>query len=138
MFTALFRPIFKHGRKRNFLLELLNEVNTNMERFYVIDQRQFISMNFEMQAWEEARHFSGADFPSEVKEYATALEDFNRTFDDCRACEEVYSSSIENKTLEAAKVLHAKKEALEEKFKNIQPRILTAQKALRARVEKRF
>jgi hypothetical protein len=138
MLGTLLSPFLKKRSQKNFLLSLLNEINSNLEKYYVIDQRQFITMDFEMSAWEEARHFSGSQFPGEVLDYASALEDFNRTFADCRALEETYSSSIDNKTLEAAKVLHAKKEAVEEKFRSVQPKIIAAQKALRVRMDKKF
>jgi len=138
MLGTLLRPFLRKRSRKNFLLSLLNEINSNLEKCYVIDQRQFITMDFEMSAWGEARHFSGVQFPEEVLDYASSLEDFNRTFADCRAFEETYTSSIDNKTLEAAKVLHAKKEALEDKFRSVQPKISAAQKALRARMDKKF
>jgi len=138
MLGTLLRPFLKKHGQKNFLLALLEEINSNLERYYVIDQRQFITMDFEMGVWEEARHFSGAQFPGEILDYAAALEDFNRVFADCQAFEVTYSASIDNKTLETAKVLHAKKEALEEKFRSLQPRIMAAQQALRVMMEKRF
>ncbi len=138
MLGAGFRASLKKRCQKNFLLNLLNEMNDNLERYFVIDQRQFISMGFEMVAWDEARHFSGLQFPPELDDYAVALEDFNRAFADSRAFEEDYSSSIDHKTLESAQVLHAKKEALAEKFKVIQPKIICAQKVLRVMMEKRF
>jgi hypothetical protein len=136
MLGTLLSPLLRKSGQKNFLLRLLSEINSNLERYYVIDQRQFITMDFEMSAWEEARHFSGVQYPGDVLDYASALEDFNRAFADCRAFEVTYSASIDNKTLETAKVLHAKKEAIEEKFRSLQPRIIAAQKALRAIIVK--
>jgi hypothetical protein len=136
MLGTLFKTFSGKRRQRNCLLSLLDEIGVNLERYYVIDQRQFISLDFEMSAWEEARHFSGVQFPREVLDYASALGDFNRTFADCRAFEETYTSSIDKKTLEAAKILHAKKETLEEKFRSVEPRIMAAQRALKVMMDK--
>jgi hypothetical protein len=138
MLGTFLGPILKKRQRRSFLLHLCNEINNNLERCYVIDQRQFITMDFEMSAWEQARHLSGTKLPAEVVDYAFAMDDFNRAFADCRVFEEKYSSNIDNKTLENAQILHVKKEALNEKFRSIQPRILAAQQALRAMMEKKF
>jgi hypothetical protein len=138
MLGTLLSPFLKKRRQKNFLFNLWNEVNSNLERYYVIDQRQFITMDFELKTWEDVRHFFGIRLPAEVLEYASALEDFNRAFADCCAFEATYTSNIDNKTLENAQILHAKKETLDEKFRSVQPKIIAAQKALRARMESGF
>ncbi|MBF0618574.1 MAG: hypothetical protein HQL19_00220 [Candidatus Omnitrophica bacterium] len=128
----LLRSVFRREQKKNFILALLNEISANLEKYLVIEQRQFITMDFEVQAWEEARHFTSVDFAPEVEEYAREVERFNAAFADCRAFEEHYSSSIDQKTRANAEVLHAKKEALLEQFNVIRPKIEAAQKAVRA------
>lgn len=137
MLGTLFGSFLKKRQRKTFLLQLYNEISSNLERYYVIDQRQFITMDFEMGAWEETRHLSGLKLPPEVVDYAFALDDFNRAFADCRAFEKTYNGDLDKKNLENAQVLHAKKEALDEKFRSIQPRIMAAQQALRAVMEKK-
>lgn len=137
MLATLLRPFFKRRHRKNFLLLLWHEMNANMERYYVIDQRQFITAPFEMGAWDEAERFSGQKFPLEVLDYAVALEEFNAALADVQLFEGKYLSSLEHKTLENAQILHDKKEALELKVKTIQQKIVSAQNALRAMMEKR-
>ena len=132
----MFNPFIKKTRQKNFLLELWIEINTNLERFYVISQREFISSAFDLQAWDEAKLYSGFIFPTEVLKCAAILENFNRTFAEMRTFEEFYSSSIDNKTRANAEILHAKKEQLEEQVKVIEDAILLAQKNLRTMLDK--
>lgn len=136
MMNILFRPLVKVSRPPNFALRLLNEMNNNLERYYVIDQRGFISAPFDLEDFQDARHYSGMTFPREVYYYAEVLETFNKLFRECREFEEMYSSGIQNKTHANAEILHAKKEALELRLKDIQGVIVAAQKALRPCVEK--
>ena len=135
MLSAFFRPAVNRRRQKKILFDLLAEINTNLECFYVIDQRQFISRGLDLEVWEDAKEFSGITFSQEMQAYAAALADFNRLFASMRAFEEMYSSSIDNKTRANAEILHARKEALEENIKAVQPHILTAQKIIRALLE---
>jgi hypothetical protein len=138
MLGTLFGSFLRKRQRNIFFLNLWNEIKTNLERYHVIDQRQFITMDFKMTAWENSRHLSGVRLPAEVVDYAFALEDFNRAFADCQAFEHEYASSLDNKTLENAQILHAKKEALDDKFRSIRPKILAAEQAIRAMMGKGF
>jgi len=133
----MFNPFTKKQRQKNFILELWNEMNVNLERFYVISQRQFIASAFNLDAWEEAVAFSGFVFPQEVHKYAEVLADFNCAFVEVRTFEEFYSSSIDNKTRVNAELLHARQERLEEKVTAIQDSILGAQKIVRSMLDKK-
>ena len=129
-------PFLRRRPQKNFLMALWNEVNGNLERYYVVEQRQFITEPFDIEAWEEARMFSRLQFSSGLLEYAAAVRDFNAALKDMKEFEGIYSSSIEKKTRANAEVLHAKKEALEEKLQYLRPVIVSAQKALREMLAK--
>ena len=132
MLEMLFRPKGTRCRKNKILLALWNEINTNLERFYVIDQQGFISCEFETQALDELRNIPGTKLQEELTSYAALMDDFNAAFHDCRAFEKEYSSAMEHKTIENARILEAKKDALEERLHDIRPTIEAAQKALTA------
>lgn len=85
---------------------LCQEIDRNFERMCVMDQRQFITMKFDRQG----------DAPEELTEYAAAMEGFNAAFDDHKAYEIFYSSSLDHRTRENAAILDKKYELLREKF----------------------
>ncbi|MBF0594060.1 MAG: hypothetical protein HQL22_03755 [Candidatus Omnitrophica bacterium] len=130
MLSSLLKFFSRPGRKSKILLNVWHEINDNLERFYVIDQRQFISSDFSLQAWGEACHYPGLTFPEEVLEYAAVIEQFNDAFTDMQIFERSYSASLAKKTRANAEILHAKKEFLDNMVKHIKPRILLAQQAL--------
>ncbi len=118
-------------QKNRYLAGLWQEVNSNLEHFYVIDQRGFVSAGFGLKAWEEALNCSGVEFGGDILGYAAVLEEFNRVFADMKQFECFYSSSMEHKTRANAEVLHSKKEALDEMARGLQPLILGAREQLR-------
>jgi hypothetical protein len=124
-------PFIRRRPQKNFLVALWDEVNRNLERYYVVEQRQFITEAFDIEAWEEARMFLSLAFPDALVGYAAAVRDFNAVLRDMKEFEGIYSSSIEKKTRENAHILHAKKEALDEQFQRLRPLIVSAQEALR-------
>ena len=131
MLSSLFNPVIKHRRSKKILLDLWREMNVNLERFYVIDQRQFISSAFLLDSWGVAKHSASVNFSAEVLDYASVLEQFNSAYEDMQIFEKSYLSSIANKTRANALILHAKKEFLDDMVRQIKPRILLAQQALR-------
>ncbi|NTV29652.1 MAG: hypothetical protein HGA80_06190 [Candidatus Omnitrophica bacterium] len=116
---------------KNLLLALWDEANRNLERYYVVEQRNFITEPFDSEALDEARLLGGVKFQAELTAYASAIRDFNVALQDVKAFEGVYASGIDHKTRENAEILHAKKEALDEQFKRLYPVIVAAQKVLR-------
>lgn len=128
MFQALFRQLC---RKKDPARGLWLEVNANLERYYVYDQRQFFATAFDLKAWEAARCSAGFQVHAEVLEYASAIDNFNRAFADMKAFENFYSLSMDNKIRANAEILHAKKEALAEMAGGLLPRILGARGQIR-------
>jgi hypothetical protein len=113
------------------LYELWEEVNRNVERYCVIEQRQFISEFFDIEAWEEARAFSGIRFSREMEAYAVGVEAFNKLLKSAKDFEDKYSSSISHKTKINAEELHRRKENVDRAFEVLRPRIMTAQAEMR-------
>jgi hypothetical protein len=131
----IFGGLFQRRPHRNFLTDLKAEVDRNLERSYVVEQRQFITEPFDSQAWEEVRTFSSYHFSKELMEYAVTVQDFNQDLKGIKDFEEVYSSSLDMKTRDNAEILHAKKEVLREKFNAIRTKITAAQSSLRCMLD---
>jgi hypothetical protein len=129
---SIIGSFFQRRPQKNFLMNLWGEVNRNFERYYVIEQRQFITEPFDVEAWEDAAIFSDCHFPRELKDYAAAIQGFNRALKEVKDFEDVYSSSIEHKTRANAEILHAKKEFLQDQFNDIRQKITAAQASLRS------
>ncbi len=128
--VPLLSVIFR-GRGVNRLLKnVYEEANRNLERYYVSEQRRFITDAFEIQVLEAAQTYLVINFPEEVISYADAVIDFNATLKDVKDLEAVYISNLAHKTRENAERLHSKKEALEQKMLRMKPIIVSAQKSL--------
>lgn len=139
MFKKLFRNFFfkEQVNKKKLLLELWHEINANLESYYVLDQRQFISTKFELQAWNEAQQFLKVRFPQELYDYAGAIKEFNASFAAMKGYEEFYSSSIDNKTRANAETLHGMQEVLESRVLNMKEKITRARDTLRIILDKK-
>ncbi len=108
-------------------LELLKqEIDLNLERVYVMEQRQFVSMKLERTA----------EVPSYLEEYGVAVDAFNKAFDDHAAFQSAYSSCIENKTRPNALILDEKHDDVDQKFLQLKPLILEAKELLRSMLER--
>lgn len=107
------------------------EINTNLERFYVVEQRQFITGFFDTQAVQKTVLLSGIELPTEIYIYKESLELFNTALKDAKDFEEQSFKHVDQKTRFNAEMLHQKKEKTEELFKTLRPGIITAQKTMR-------
>ncbi|MBF0485187.1 MAG: hypothetical protein HQL16_01605 [Candidatus Omnitrophica bacterium] len=130
------KPFFRQKPRKNFLVALWHEINLNLERYFVVEQRQFITEPFENNACHEARTFASLKFPRELTEYAHAVDQFNALFREMKEFEAFYSSSIDKKTKENAEILHQQKESLQVMFNGLRPKIDAAQSSLRRLLEK--
>ena len=62
--------------KKN-LLAFLAEMEKNLETFYVMDQRQFITGGFLTMAWGQVKDETLIKKHASISEYVRAIEDFN-------------------------------------------------------------
>ena len=129
MFLFL-RRIFHRRRIRKFMTPLLDEMEKNLEKYYIMDQRQFIESNFDMQAWNKAQSLKEFVFDERLKHYAYILEQFNTSYAVFKEFERWYVSDLKNKTAENAKKLHTQKQELEKRMKKLDRVIIPAGQVL--------
>lgn len=78
--VTMIRKIFERGRLKRNLIAFLDEMEKNLETFYVMDQRQFITQGFSVLAWEQVKQEDAVKKHGPVLVYIRAMEDFNRSF----------------------------------------------------------
>ena len=119
----------KHSFKNN-LLEFLDEIEKNLEIYYVMDQRQFVTNCFLLDKWQKVKDLEVLKTHQDIKKYAEALMDFNKAYEDYKSYEQWYSSDMKNKNSENAKQLHTLKDSLQIKIKSFEAIIITAGQSL--------
>jgi hypothetical protein len=133
MFTRLL-SFFSFGKPRQqdgLLFKCWEEMNTNVERFFVVEQRQFITEFFDTQEIQRVIGMPRINLPAEIGAYQQGIEMFNAALKDAKDFEESSYKSAEQKTRANAEVLHQKKEKVEELFKTLRPVMMAAEKTMR-------
>ena len=115
--------------KKN-LLAFLDEMEKNLENFYVMDQRQFITQGFVMAKWLLVKDEEVIKKHETILVYAHTLEGFNNLFKEYKEYEQWYASDMKNKTPENARCLHGMKHELDKQLKNMEAIIIPAGQAL--------
>ena len=64
------KQICRRWQIKKSLLPLLDEMEKNLEKYYVMDQRQFIESGFGMEAWARAQKLQDFNFDDRLKHYA--------------------------------------------------------------------
>jgi len=114
------------GQLKKNLFDFLAEMEKNMESFYVLDQRQFITHGFLMDVWPVVKDIDIIKRHDSIILYAKAMEDFNLSFNAHKEYEAWYSADLKNKTPESAKKLHALKDELDGKIMGLEAVIILA------------
>ncbi len=112
------------------LRALLAEMEKNLEAFYVMDQRQFITGGFETAAWARVQGMDIVAKQEAIQMYAAAINKFNALFQEYKAYEQWYASDMKNKTQDNAKKLHGLKHELDTRLKDMEGIIIPAGQAL--------
>ncbi|MBF0490062.1 MAG: hypothetical protein HQL15_05515 [Candidatus Omnitrophica bacterium] len=112
------------------LLDFLGEMEKNLEIYYVMDQRQFITGGFIMDTWEKVKDLEILKSQEAIQLYASTLLAFNSAFNENKTFEKWYSSSLEHRTPENAKKLHAFKNDLDQRVKTLEAIIIPAGQSL--------
>lgn len=115
--------------KKN-LLAFLEEMEKNLETFYVMDQRQFITQGFSLRAWATVKENPQIKKHESIVVCQKELESFNLLFKEHKEYEIWYTSDINHKTPENAKKLHGMKHDLDKKLKAMEALIIPAGQAL--------
>lgn len=108
------------------MLSFLDEMEKNLELFYVMDQRQFILGGFHDKAALAVESLESVKKHESIRVYLAAIRDFNNSFAAYKEYEQWYASDTQNKTQENAKKLHASKHALDNKLKTLEAIIIYA------------
>ncbi len=126
----MLEKIFQQGRLKKDLTAFLEEMDKNLELFYVMDQRQFIIHGFKHEAWPLVKDQEIVRKHEAIGSYVRAIEEFNAALKEHKAYEQWYASDMQNKTPENAKKLHGLKNALDAKLKGMEAVIILAGQAL--------
>ncbi len=91
--------------------EFLSELNANLERVFVMEQRQIISLKLELRAI----------VPFGFEDYVSVVQEYNMAFDDHQACASEYKADLTHQTRANAIVLDQKYDVLRERFAALKP-----------------
>ncbi|MBF0503541.1 MAG: hypothetical protein HQL14_00420 [Candidatus Omnitrophica bacterium] len=111
---------------RKVLFAFLAEMENNLELFYVMDQRQFISHAFLNDAWPLVCDLDLIKRHESLRLYACAVKDFNHSFKAYKEYEDWYAKDIKNRSTENARKLHALKNDLDERLGTMEALIIPA------------
>jgi hypothetical protein len=123
---SIFNRNSEDGRLRKKLFDFLAEMEKNMEFFYVMDQRQFITTGFLTDTWAMVKDMDIIKRHESIAMYARATEDFNRSLKAFKEYEAWYTGDSDHKTPENAKKLHTQKHELDLKLKAYEAIIIPA------------
>ncbi len=111
---------------RRNLFDFLVEMEKNLEFYYVMDQRQFVTHGFLTNVWPLVKDMDIIKRHETMAVYAKAMEDFNNSFKAYKDYENWYAGDINNKTPENARKLHALKSELDQRVKGLEAVIIPA------------
>ena len=122
----MFKRNSKEEQLKNNLFDFLAEMEKNLELFYVMDQRQFITGGFLTGIWPRIKDLDIIQCHQTITAYAAAMEDFNHSLKTHKEYEIWYTSDLKNKSPENARKLHALKNELDQKLKSLEAVIILA------------
>ena len=125
MFSIFKKNTIDEHVKKN-LFAFLAEMEKNLEFFYVMDQRQFVTHGFLTDCWQQVKDLDNIKRHEPIVIYAKAMEDFNLSLKTHKEYETWYTGDINNKNPENARKLHALKAELDQKLKGMEAVIILA------------
>ena len=123
---SIFKKRSADEQLRKELFDLLAEMEKNLEFFYVMDQRQFITQGFLTDIWPRVKEVDIIKRHESIVKYARATEDFNLSLKAHKEYEAWYTGDAKNKTPENGRKLHAMKHELDQKLKSLEALIIFA------------
>ncbi len=127
---TLLKQMTKERQLKKDLVAFLADMEKNLEYFYVMDQRQFITHGFSLKTWETVKAQPLIKKHESIEVCMQALEEFNRLYKEHKEYELWYTSDMKHKTPENARKLHALKHELDKKLKTLEAIIIPAGQAL--------
>ena len=125
MFSFFKKNLIDQQLRKN-LFDFQAEMEKNLEFFFVMDQRQFITHGFLTDIWPLVKDMDIIKRHAAIAIYAKAVEDFNHSLKAHKNYETWYISDVTNKTPENARKLHAMKHELDVKIKSMEAVIISA------------
>ena len=123
---GLFKGLTRQGRESKAFMRFYEELKRNLEIFHVMDQRQFIDMEFKADEWQKVKISEAIRALETVGVYGRSIEDFNHSYRSFKDYEKWYAADMANKTRENAEKLHTQRNELDEKLKALYPVICRA------------
>ena len=123
---SLFGKNSMSERSKKDLFDLWAEMEKNLEIFYVMDQRQFITSGFLTDVWPRVNELDIIKRHGSISVYGKAMEDFNLSLKAFKEYEAWYTRDVNNKSPENARKLHAMKNELDLKLKTMESVIIPA------------
>jgi len=123
---SLFRKFSSEEKTKKALFAFLAEMEKNLEYYYVMDQRQFVTHGFLTDTWGAIKDVDMVKKNPSLAIYAQAIEDFNRAYKAYKDYEAWYTSDSKNKTQENGKKLHALKHELDQRLSTMEAIIISA------------
>ena len=113
----LLKRFTPQGRSNKALLKFYEELKKNLEIFHVMDQRQFIDMEFRFAEWDQIKGLDVTKSFPKVRAYGACVEDFNAFYRQFKEFEKWYAADMANKTQDNAQKLHTQRSELDGKLK---------------------
>ena len=123
---SIFKKKSTEEQIRKNLFDLLAELEKNLEFFYVMDQRQFITNGFLTDVWPRVKGMDIIKRHESILIYAKATEDFNLSLKAYKEYESWYTGDVKNKTPEGSRKLHALKHDLDQRLRGMEAVIIPA------------
>jgi len=123
---SIFRKSSKDGQFRKNLFDFLAEMEKNLEFFYVMDQRQFITAGFLTDTWDTVKDLDIIKRNESIVLYAKATKNFNQALKEYKDYELWYTADVKHKSPENARKLHALKHVLDLKLREMEAVIIPA------------
>ena len=126
MMFSFFQKNSKEEPLKKNLFDFLAEMEKNLELFYVMDQRQFITTGFLTDLCFLVKEIDIIKRHESIVTYAKSMEDFNRSYKAYKDYEIWYTTDVKNKTPDNARKLHALKNELDLKLRSLEAVIILA------------
>ena len=126
----LIRKMQEEQQIKKDLVAFLDEMERNLETFYVMDQRQFITQGFALRTWAQVKDQPCIKKHESILVCMKCLDEFNNLFQAHKDFEKWYTSDLQHKTPDNAKKLHGMKHDLDKKLKAMESIIIPAGQAL--------
>ena len=116
----------ENQQQKRVLKDFTSEITKNLETCYVVQQLDQPRL-FSLASWEKAHSLAAGDWSAEILQYVERLKQFNAVLKQTQEYERWYADDVARQNQETAKLLHDRKEFVQEKFAGLEAVIKLAQ-----------